>query len=99
MNLEKTVNICAIVLLLGLALCAMMVMQHTTESNAVTTEAALHLSKKESKVVKEVRLLTLELRNLQKDVENLRDEVKRKKRKQRRKQRSIKWSRRWLQSR
>ena len=28
MNLEKTVNICAIVLLLGLALCAMMVMQH-----------------------------------------------------------------------
>ena len=84
LNLEKTVNICAIVLLLGLAVCAMMVMQKTTESNAVTTEAALHLSKKESKVVKEVRLLTLELRSLQKDVENLRDEVKKKRKRQKR---------------
>lgn len=75
MNLEKTVNIVAIVMLLGLAACAMMVMQNTTESNAVTTEAALRLSKKESRVVKEVRLLTLELRNLQKDVDNLREEI------------------------
>lgn len=75
MNLEKTVNIVAIVMLLGLAACAMMVMQNTTESNAVTTEAALRLSKKESRVVKEVRLLTLELRNLQKDVDNLRGEI------------------------
>ena len=85
MNLEKTVNICAIVLLLGLAVCAMMVMQKTTESNAVTTEAALHLSKKESKVVKEVRLLTLELRSLQEDVDKLRQEMKLRKKNNKRK--------------
>lgn len=82
MNLEKAVNIIAIVLLLGLAGCALMVMMNTTESNAVTTEAAVHLSKKESRIVKEVRLLTLELRNLQKDVEKIREQTRKRKKKE-----------------
>ena len=81
MNLEKTVNIIAIVLLLGLAVCAMMVMQNTTESNVVTTKAAMHQAKKESAVAKEVRLLTLELRNLQKDVEGIKKRSRKQKRK------------------
>lgn len=83
MNLEKTVNIIAIVLLLGLACVALVVMQKTTESNAVTTSAALHQSKKRSRVAKEVRMLTLEMKNLQKDLEEIRKTVERQEKQQR----------------
>ena len=79
MNLEKIVNIFAIVLLLGLAVCALMVMQNTAESNVVTTRAAVHQANKESKVAKEVRMLTTELRNLQKDVDEVKKQVRRSK--------------------
>ncbi len=78
MNLEKTVNIIAIVLLLGLSLAALMVMQKTTESNVVTTQATVHHANKESLVAKEVRLLSLDVKSLQKDVAEIKKRTKRK---------------------
>lgn len=80
MNLEKIVNIFAIVLLLGLAVCALMVMQNTAESNVVTTQAAVHQANKESTVAKEVRMLTTELKNLQKDMDEVKRQIRRSKR-------------------
>ena len=69
------INIVTIVLLLGMMIPVFMVLQHTTESNELTTRVALIQSKEESRIVKEVRLLTLELRNLQKDMDKIRSKV------------------------
>ena len=82
-NLEKTVNVAAIVLLLALAGGALVVMQKTTESNAVVAKQAAKQSKKKSKVAREVRLLSLELRNLQKDLAQIRELVKKEEEKSR----------------
>ena len=82
-NLEKTVNVAAIVLLLALAGVALVVMQKTTESNAVVAKQAAKQSKKKSKVAREVRLLSLELRNLQKDLAQIRELVKKEEEKSR----------------
>ena len=73
MKLEKIVNIIAIVLLLALGATALIVMQKTTESNAISTNATVRQSKKQSRVVKELRLLNIELRNLQKDMAEIRE--------------------------
>ena len=69
------INIVTIVLLLGMMIPVFMALQHTTESNELTTRVALIQSKEESRIVKEVRLLTLELRNLQKDMDEIRSKV------------------------
>jgi len=76
MKLDKVVNIVAIVLLLALGATALIVMQKTTESNAISTSAAVKQSKKQSRVVKELRLLNIELRNLQKDMAEIRERVR-----------------------
>jgi hypothetical protein len=76
MKLEKIVNIIAIVLLLALGATALIVMQKTTESNAISTNATVRQSKKQSRVVKELRLLNIELRNLQKDMAEIRERVR-----------------------
>jgi len=76
MKLDKIVNIVAIVLLLALGAVALVVMQKTTESNAISTDATVRQSKKQSRVVKEIRLLNLEMRNLQKDIAEIRERVK-----------------------
>jgi uncharacterized protein YlxW (UPF0749 family) len=75
-KLEGVVNIVAIVLLLALGATALVVMQKTTESNAISTNATVRQSKKQSRVAKEVRLLNIEMRNLQKDVAEIRKRVK-----------------------
>lgn len=69
------INIVTIVLLLGLLVPVFMVLKHTAESNEVTTRVALIQSKEESRIVKEVRLLTLELRNLQKNMDEIHTKV------------------------
>ena len=84
MNLEKAVNMVAIVLLLALGAVALIVMQKTTESNAISTKATVTQSKKQSRVAKEVRLLTIELQNLQKDFAEIKKRAKQEKRKQQR---------------
>jgi|18_taG_2_1085343.scaffolds.fasta_scaffold00327_30 uncharacterized membrane protein len=76
MKLEKIVNIIAIVLLLALGATALIVMQKTTESNAISTNATVRQSKKQSRVVKELRLLNIELRNLQKDMAEIRERAR-----------------------
>ena len=46
--------------------------------NAVTTEVALLQAKEESRIVKEMRLMTLEMKNLQKDVDFIRSKFEEK---------------------
>ena len=75
MNLEKTVNIIAIVLLLALGASALVVMQKTTESNALATHESTRQSKKNSKVLREMRLLKSELQVLKKDVKKIKRAV------------------------
>ena len=69
------INTVTIVLLLGMLIPVFMVLNHTAESNELTTRVALIQSKEESRIVKEMRLLTLELRNLQKDMTEIRSRV------------------------
>ena len=71
------INIVTIVLLLGILVPVFMALQHTAESNELTTRVALIQSKEESRIIKEMRLLTLELRNLQKDMDVIRTKVDR----------------------
>lgn len=74
-KLDRVVNIIAIVLLLSLGATALIVMQKTTESNSISTNATVRQSKKQARVVKEIRLLNLEMRNLQKDIADIRNRV------------------------
>lgn len=74
-KLDGVVNIIAIVLLLSLGATALIVMQKTTESNSISTNATVRQSKKQARVVKEIRLLNLEMRNLQKDIADIRNRV------------------------
>ena len=75
MNLTKFVDGLAIVLLLALVAVGFIVMQKTTESNAVTAEIALIQAKNKKRVIQEVGLLTAEMRNLQKDIEAIREKL------------------------
>jgi hypothetical protein len=75
-KLDGVINIIAIVLLLALGATALIVMQKTTESNAISTNATVRQSKKQSRVVKDIRLLNIEMRNLQKDIADIRKRVK-----------------------
>jgi hypothetical protein len=79
MKLVKAVDTIAIVLLLALVGVGFIVMQKTTESNAVTAEIALIQAQNKKRVIIEVGLLTAEIRNLQKDIEVLRDKADREK--------------------
>ena len=75
MSLEKIINLIAIVMLLMLASIALIVMQKTTESNAIVMEQATRKAKKRSKMYREVKLLGVEIENLQKDVSQIRKMV------------------------
>ena len=81
LNMSKLLDVVGVVLLCGLAVVIFFIAQATTESNAVTTEVALLQAKEESRLVKEVRLLTLEMKNLQKDIDVIRDSLEIKKEK------------------
>ena len=74
-RLLKVMNVVSLLLFAGIVIAAFMIMSQTAESNSITVDVAKHQSDKESKVVMEMRLMTLELRNLQKEVGILRDEV------------------------
>jgi hypothetical protein len=63
----------AIALLLALVGVGFSIMYHTAESNAVTTDVALIQTKNKTRVIQEIRLLTLEIRSLQKDIDVIRD--------------------------
>jgi len=78
LKLEKMLNVSALLILGALVLAGFMVMSNTAESNSLTIDVAKHQSEKESRVVKEVRLLTLEMKNLQKDIEAIRDKIEKK---------------------
>ncbi len=69
MNLEKIVNVIAILLLAALGIAGFMVMDKTAESNKVTADIAKIQSEHKTRVIKEVALLTAEVRNLQKDMD------------------------------
>ena len=69
----KLLDRIAIALLLALVGVGFSIMYHTAESNKVTTDVALIQTKNKSRVIQEVRLLTLEIRNLQKDIDKIRD--------------------------
>jgi cell division protein FtsN len=75
MNLEKTVNIIAIVLLLALGAVALIVMQKTTESSTLATHEATRQSRKNSKVLKQVRELTSEIKVLRQDMKKIKKAV------------------------
>lgn len=79
--MAKFLDVLGAVLLCGLAVVIFFIAQATTESNAVTTEVALLQAKEESRLVKEMRLLTLEVKNLQKDIDVIRDDLEIKKEK------------------
>ncbi len=68
-------NTVTIVLLLGLVGVSFMIMKTTAESNSLSIDVTNMRSKKESKVVQEMRLMTLQMKNLQKDIEEIRDRV------------------------
>jgi len=68
-------NVVGMVLLLGIVITSFMAYRSTVESNVVTTEVALLQSKEESRLVKEMRLMTLELRNLQSDIDAVRTKL------------------------
>jgi len=70
-----TLNIVGVVLLLGIVVSSFMAYRSTVESNVVTTDVALLQSKEESRIVREMRLLTLELRNLQSDINAVRTKL------------------------
>ena len=76
MKLVKAVDTLAVVLLLALVGVGFIVMQKTTESNAVTAEIALIQAQNKKRVIQEVGLLTAEIRNLQKDMDFLREKLK-----------------------
>jgi hypothetical protein len=80
-KVAKFLDVLGAVLLCGLAVVIFFIAQATTESNAVTTEVALLQAKEESRLVKEMRLLTLEVKNLQKDIDVIRDGLEIKKEK------------------
>ena len=79
--MNKLLDRIAIALLLALVGVGFSIMYYTTESNAVTTDVALIQVKNKSRVIQEVRLLTLEMRNLQKDVDVIRDMLEKERRK------------------
>ena len=68
-------NVVGMELLLGIVITSFMAYRSTVESNVVTTEVALLQSKEESRLVKEMRLMTLELRNLQSDIDAVRTKL------------------------
>ena len=70
-----TLNVVGMVLLLGIVVSSFMAYRSTVESNVVTTEVALLQAKEESRLVKEMRLMTLELRNLQSDIDVVRTKL------------------------
>ena len=74
-KLSKGINILAFLLLGCLACVTFMIMSQTAESNSITVDVAKYQSEKESKVVMEMRMMTLEMRNLQKEVGILRDTI------------------------
>ena len=80
MNLEKTVNILAIALLLALGAVALIVMQKTAESNAITTASVNKGSSKNTEVLQEVREMGTEIEKLQRDMKEIREAVKKEKR-------------------
>ena len=75
MNLEKLVNVVAIVLLLALGGVALIVMQKTTESNSVSVDAVSKSARKNSKLLREVRQMNAELETLQRDMEEIKEAV------------------------
>jgi hypothetical protein len=76
--MAKFLDVVGAVMLCGLAVVIFFIAQATTESNAVTTEVALLQAKEESRIVKEMRLMTLEMKNLQKDVDFIRSKFEEK---------------------
>ena len=76
MNLEKLVNIIAILLLGALGIAGFMVMNNTAESNKVTADIAKIQSEHKSKVIQEVALLTAEIHNLEKDMDTILEKLK-----------------------
>jgi|TARA_R110002074_G_scaffold230736_1_gene402287 uncharacterized protein YsxB (DUF464 family) len=74
-KLEFLMNTVTIVLLLGLVGVSFMIMRTTAESNSLSIDVTNIRSKKESKVVQEMRLMTLQMKNLQKDISEIRDKV------------------------
>ena len=72
---EKIINFATILLVCALGIVSFYIMNLTAQSNSVTVDAVVHHSKKESLVVEEIRLLTLEIRNLEKQVKSLREEI------------------------
>ena len=76
MNLEKMVNIVAMLLLAALGVAGFMVMDGTAETNKVTADIAKIQSEHKSKVVREVALLTAQVRNLEKDMDTILETLK-----------------------
>jgi len=78
-KLEFLMNTVTIVLLLGLVGVSFMIMRTTAESNSLSIDVTNIRSKKESKVVQEMRLMTLQMKNLQKDISEIRDKIEKNK--------------------
>jgi hypothetical protein len=73
--LARHINTVTIILLLCLVGAAFVVMDKTAESNTVAVDIAKYQSKKESKLVLEMRLMTLMLRSLDKELEMIRKKI------------------------
>ena len=78
LKLEKILNTSVVLILGGLVLVGFMIMSKTAESNSITVDVAKYQSDKESRIVKEMRLMSLEMKNLQKDMEAIRDKIEKK---------------------
>ena len=74
-KLESLLNTVTIVILLGLVGVSFMIMKTTAESNYLSIDVTKTQSEKESRVVKEMRLMTLEMKNLQKDMAEIREKI------------------------
>ena len=74
-KLESLLNTVTIVILLGLVGVSFMIMKTTAESNSLSIDVTKTQSEKESRVVKEMRLMTLEMKNLQKDMAEIREKI------------------------
>ena len=71
-NLNRAVNISAILIIAALGVAGFMTMYRTAESNVVTADIAKIQSEHKMRVIQEVALLTAEVRNLGKDMDEIR---------------------------
>lgn len=81
-NAKDLVNSVAISMLLLLVAIGLWVASATVESNALTADVAKLDASHRGKLLREVRLLTLELKMVKSDVEEVREAVKKLKRKE-----------------